>query len=166
MKITLGPISFDILPLLRFCLLLFRVCLPATIFIVLCTLLFLGFFPVLYWLDDHALNLIGWAWLTLLLLYIVLGVAFTFFTARYLQRIFGSEPKAVRRAMALLSAAPFYAILTLFVLMFIASIVDPVDCAAGLFLAFVGTIGFGLICVAYLLLLRLFSGRTPALAQA
>src|SRR5438132_717551 len=112
MKITIGPISLD----LR---LFFRLWLPATVFIGLCTGIFVAFDAVLLLIDQIAPPswldlLIGTAWLLLLIFYILLGVAFTRFVARLLRRSFGLEELRVQRRMVALSGFPFYVLCLLF----------------------------------------------------
>ena len=108
MKRTIGPLSLDLL-------LFLRLCLPATVFIGLCTGILLAFNPVLLLIDQITPRwwqelLIGTAWLLLLILYIMFGVAFTHFAARLLRGSLGSEEWRVQRRMATLSGFPFYAL--------------------------------------------------------
>ena len=150
MKITLGSLSLDVL--LFLCL-----CLPATVFIGLCTGIILAFDSVLLMLDQIAPGFIDGAWLSLLILYIVLGVAFTYFVARLLRRSFGSEERRVQRRMAILSGFPFYALCLLCLMMIIYYSLFP-DAVTGLaaFASVAGFLGFALVSCSYLLLLRFF----------
>ena len=123
MKLTIGPISLDIL-------LLLRLCLPATVFIGLCTGILLAFNPVLLLIDQITPRsrqelLIGTAWLLLLILYIMLGVAFTHFAARLLRGSFGSEELRVQRRMATVSGFPFYALCLLCLMAILACFLFP-----------------------------------------
>src|SRR5690349_318540 len=77
MKIILGSISSAIL-------LFLRLCLPAAVFIGLCAGIFVAFQQVLLMLDQIAPGFSGVAWLSLLVLYIILGIAFTYLMARFL----------------------------------------------------------------------------------
>jgi hypothetical protein len=150
MKITLGPLSLDIL-------LFLRLCLPATVFIGLCTGILLAFNPVLLMLDQIAPGFIGGAWLLLLIFYIVLGVAFTRFAARLLRGSFGSEEWRVQRRMATLSGLPFYALCLLCLMATLVCFLFP-DMVNGptVFASEVGFLGFALVSCSYLLLLRFF----------
>jgi hypothetical protein len=162
MKITLGPISLDIL-------LFLRLCLPATVFIALCTGILLAFNPVLQILDQIAppgwlWPLIGTAWLLLLILYIILGVAFTHFAARLLRGSFGSEEWRVQRRMATLSGLPFYALCLLCLMATLVCFLFP-DMVNGptVFASEVGFLGFALVSCSYLLLLRFFLRGSTAM---
>jgi hypothetical protein len=161
MKITIGPFSLDIL-------LLLRLWLPPIVFIVICTaLFFLPFHMLLLTLDDVAPNLIGIAWLSLLLLYIIAGIAFIYFYARFLRVSFASEDAHGRRNMAVLSGLPFYALCFLFLLDLIYYMFFSPDDAPALagFVAVLGFVGFALISGAYLLLLRFFLRRPTAITH-
>jgi hypothetical protein len=156
MKITIGSISLDIL-------LLLRLCLPVTVFIGLCTGIFLAFGAVLRMMDQIALHFIGEAWLLLLIFYIILGVAFIRFFAHLLRRSFGSEELRVQRRMAAWSGLPFYALCLLCFVMSIFGILypDAMDVVA-IYAYMVGFVGFGLVSLSYLLLFRFFLGRSAA----
>jgi hypothetical protein len=163
MKITIGPISFDIL-------LFFRLWLPATLFFGLCAGIFVAFDLVLLLIDQIAPPswldlLIGTAWLLLLIFYILLGVAFTRFNARLLRRFFGLEELRVQRRMAILSGVPFYAFCLLCLSAFIVCIYSPDVEPAALYASGFGFLGFVLVSCGYLLLLRFFSGRSTASAH-
>jgi hypothetical protein len=161
MKITIGPFSLDIL-------LLLRLWLPPIVFIGLCTaLFFLPFHMLLLTLDDVAPNLIGIAWLSLLLLYIIAGIAFIYFYTRFLRASFASEDARGRRNMAVLSGLPFYALCFLFLLDLIYYMFFSPDDAPALagFVAVLGFVGFALISGAYLLLLRFFLRRPTAITH-
>lgn len=159
MKITLGPISFDIL-------LFLRLCLPATVFIGLCTGVLLAFNLILWMLDQIAPGFIGGAWLLLLIFYIILGVAFTRFAARHLRSSFESEEWRAQRRMAILSGSPFYALCLFCLISTIDCILFP-DTVTGptTFASMVGFVGFALVSCSYLLLLRFFLGRSAAIAH-
>jgi len=159
MKILIGPITLDIG-------LFLRLCLPATVFIGLCTGILLAFNPVLLLIDRIASHawlwpLIGTAWLLLLILYIMLGIAFTHFVARRLRASFGSKEFRVQRRMALVSGLPFYAIC---LLCFAATLVcvlfpDTVNPLTA-YISAAGFLGFALVSGGYLLLLRFLLGRS------
>src|SRR5437763_11160529 len=83
--------------------LLVRLCLPATVFIGLCTGMLLPFNLVLQMLDQIAPRFIDGAWSSLLIFYIVFGVALICFNAHLIHRSFGSEELRVQRHMAALS---------------------------------------------------------------
>jgi hypothetical protein len=139
--------------IISFVLLLLRLCWPATVFIGLCTGMFLAFDPVLLWLDQIAPWFIGGAWLSLLIIYIILGIAFLLFSVRRLRGLYGSKTVRVQGRMAILSGLPFYAVCLLFLKMSIYSVYDPnVGGAAGFF-SVAGFFGFVLVSLSYLLLL-------------
>jgi hypothetical protein len=159
MKISIGPITLDIG-------LFLRLCLPTVVFIGLCTGIFLAFNPVLLLIDRIAPHawlwpLIGTAWLLLLILYIMLGIAFTRFAARRLRASFGSEELRVQRRMALVSGLPFYATCLLcfmetLVCVFSLDTVNPLT----LYVSAAGFLGFALVSGSYLLLIRFLLGRS------
>ncbi len=165
MKITMAQIFSGML-------LLIRLWLPAIVFIGLCMGIFLAFDSVLLLIDQIAaptwLNtLIGIAWLSLFILYIMLGVAFTYLSARLLRRSFGSKELRVQRRMAILSGLPFYALCLLFLMTTIAffilfsDTVNPVT-------AYASAAGFLLLSLAscgYWLLVRFLLGRSSAIAR-
>jgi hypothetical protein len=163
MKITIEPISLNLL-------LFLRLCLPATVFISLCMGIFLAFDSVLLWLDQIAPGFIGTAWLLLLILYIILGVAFTHFAARLLHRSFEPEEWHIQRRMVILSGVPFYALCLFFL---IASIVILLDTGVqsiemiGAVFAFslAGALGFTLISCGYVILALSFLHRSTAIAH-
>ncbi|GHO99267.1 hypothetical protein KSF_093150 [Reticulibacter mediterranei] len=160
MKITIGPLSFDIL-------LLLRLWLPPIVFIVVCTVLFfVPFHMLLLFLDDVAPNLIGTAWLSLLIFYIIAGITFTSFYARFLRTSFMSEDGRVQRGTAVLSGLPFYALCFLFLLDMLYCLFSPDD-VPGLaaFVSVVGFVGFALVSAAYLLLLRFLLRRSTVIAH-
>lgn len=163
MKITIGPISLDIL-------LFLRLFLPATVFIGLCIGILLAFQQVLLLLDQIAPGFIEAAWLLLLILYITLGVAFTRFVARLLRRSsFGSEERRVQRRMALLSGFPFYALCLLFLMAgLLAGLLYPDApdvCGSIVVGCILGFLCFGLVSCSYLLLLRFFLRGSTAIAH-
>ncbi|MBV9710117.1 MAG: hypothetical protein JO011_04255 [Ktedonobacteraceae bacterium] len=144
--------------IISFVLLLLRLCWPATVLIGLCTGMFLAFDPVLLWLDQVAPWFIGGAWLSLLIIYILLGVAFILFSARRLRCRYGSEAVHVQGRMAVLSGLPFYAICLFFLMTSIYTGYDPNVSGAGAFFSVAGFFGFVLISLSYLLLLFFFLG--------
>ena len=163
MKITIGPISLDLL-------LFFRLCLPGALFIGLCTGILLAFNPVLLMIDQIAPGFIGGAWLLLLIFYILLGVAFTHFAARLLRRSFGSEEWRIQRRMVILSGFPFYALCLLFltesIVILLDRNLDSYDMIGAVFaFSLAGFIGFALISCSYVLLTLFFLGRSTAIAH-
>lgn len=160
MKITIGSFSLNIL-------LLLRLWLPPIAFIGICAVLFfLPFHMLLLILDDVAPNLINIAWLSLLLLYIIAGVTFIYFYARFFRASFASEDARGRRNMAILSGLPFYALCFLFLLDIMYCMFSPVDVPGlAVFVSVVGFVGFALVSGAYLLLLRFFLRRPTAIAH-
>jgi hypothetical protein len=155
MKITIGSISLDIF-------LFLRLCLPATLFIGVCTGILLPFNLVLRITAQIAPDLIGGAWLSLLIFYIVLGVAFTRFTAKHLHSSFGSEERHTQRRMAFLSGSPFYALCLLFLFMSIYSMIFPDINALTAFVSIAGFFGFAIVSCSYFLLLHFFLSRLSA----
>jgi hypothetical protein len=142
--------------------LFFLLCLPAIVFICLCVGIFLAFGVVLLAIAQNGPLVIGGAWLSLLIFYIVFGVAFTRFVARLLHAYFGAEERRVQRRMAFLSGSPFYALCLLCLVATIVCFLFP-DMVSGLtaFASELGFVGFGLVSCSYLLLLRFFSLRYP-----
>lgn len=167
MKITIGPISLDIL-------LFFRLWWPAVVFTELCMGIFSAFISCLgtITLTYNAPLFVGGAWLSLLLLYTILGIAFTYFVARRIRDAFGSEERRIQRRMALLSGFPFYT-LCLICLMtgLLAGLFYPDSpdiCGSIVFASLLGFLGFGLVSCSYWLLLRFFlrgSRGSTAMAQ-
>ncbi|HTK08728.1 MAG TPA: hypothetical protein VL485_16280 [Ktedonobacteraceae bacterium] len=163
MKITVGPISFDIL-------LFLRLWLPAIVFIGLCIGIILAFNPVLQILDQIAPGFIGGAWLLLLIFYILLGVAFTHFVARLLRRSFGSEEWRIQRRMVILSGFPFYALCLFFLTVGIVILLDTdlhsvemIGAALVFYLA--GSLLFALTSCGYVILTLFFLRRSTAIAH-
>ncbi len=171
MKLTLGPLAFDIL-------LLLRLWLPAVVLIGLCTGILVSFDPVLLLIDQIAppsqLGLfIGIAWLSLLLFYILLGVAFTYFSARLHRRSFGSEEWRVQRRMVILSGVPSYAFCLLCLFLTLIGIFSPNANSVGVYAFGIGFLVSGLFSCSYLLLIRFFlrrlrnlGARTPHLMRS
>lgn len=163
MKIRVGPISFVLL--------LLRLWWPATAFIGLCAGMLLPFNLVLHMLDYIiAPRFIGVAWLLLLIVYILLGVAFTYIAARLLRRSFGSEEWRIQRRMAILSGFPFYALCLFFLTVGIVIILDTdlhsvemIGAALVFYLA--GSILFALTSGSYVILTLFFLRRSPAIAH-
>src|SRR5947199_8086316 len=95
---------------LRACLLA-RLCLPAIVFIGLCTGTLLVFGTILALVSEqitHDMVLNGLLWLSLLIFYIVFGIAFIRFNAHLIRRSFESQALPIQRRMATLSGLPFY----------------------------------------------------------
>jgi hypothetical protein len=144
--------------IISFVLLLLRLCWPATVFIGLCTGMLLAFDPVLLLLDQIAPWFIGGAWLSLLIIYILLGIAFLLFSARRLRSLYGSEAVHVQGRMAVLSGLPFYTVCLLFLMMSINSSLDPNIGGGAAFFSVAGFFGFVLISLSYVMLLFYFLG--------
>jgi hypothetical protein len=164
LKITIGPISLDIL-------LFIRLWLPTIVFIGVCIGIILAFNPVLLLIDQIAPPawldpLIGTAWLLLLILYIMLGVAFTRFSARLLRGSFGTKELRIQRRMALLSGLPFYllcwpGLMGIILCIFFPDMMNPMSA----FVSVAGFVGFALVSGSYLLLLRFFLVRSTTTAH-
>lgn len=130
--------------------LLIRLCGPVIVFIFVCTALLLPFDALLLWLDQVAPNLIGVAWVSLLIIYIFGGVGLTRVVAGLLHRFFGSEEVRVQERMVFLSGIPFYVTCLLFFVMGVLEMFDPNTGGGAAFFALVGFFGFCLITVIYL----------------
>ena len=145
--------------------LLIRLCLPATVFIGLCTGIFIAFIAFLPFLNNitRDVRFFGGAWLSLFIFYIIFGVAFIRFNARLIHNSFGSEELRVQRRMAALSGLPFYALCLLFLMtgiIFYSFYSDAPDvCASTVFISMVGFLGFGLVSFSYSILIRLLKPR-------
>jgi hypothetical protein len=154
MNITIGKFSFDVL-------LLIRLWLPAIVFIGLCVGIFIAFDSLLL-LDQIAPGLILVAWLSLFVLYIVLGVTFTFIAARMVRRSFKSKELLVQRRMAYLSGLPLYACGLLFLGASIRANFIPDLPAAAVFASMVLFLLFCMASGGYLLMVRFLFLRRPA----
>ena len=144
--------------------LLLRIFLPATVFIILCTGIFVAFFTSLQLIPASQKPPVPMSiyWLGLLILFIVLGVAFSFFEARFLRKHFGHKELPIQRFIVLLSGIPFYIVEILFILTFVYSN-DPNIPAAALFVSAVGSLGFFIIsCVYFFLTWFLLKRSTTA----
>ena len=144
--------------------LLLRIFLPATVFIILCTGIFVAFFTSLQLIPDSQKPPVPISiyWLGLLILFIVLGVAFSFFEARFLRKHFGHKELPTQRFVVLLSGIPFYTVGILFILTFVYSN-GPTIPAAALFASAVGALGFFIIsCVYFFLTWFLLKRSTTA----
>ncbi len=150
MKINIGQFFLDTL-------LFIRLCLPATVFIGLCTGIFIAFIAFLSTFSQIYPLLLYGAWPSLLIFYIIFGVAFTLFAAHLIHTSFGSEELRVQRHMASLSGLPFYVLC----LLSIACTLYPVPGmdAANEFMSVLGFFGFGLVSFSYLILIRFFLQR-------
>lgn len=163
MKITVGPISLDIL-------LFLRLWWPAIVFIGLCTGIFLLFDQVLLMLDQIAPGFIGGAWLLLLIFYILLGVAFTYLIARLLRRSFGSEEWRIQRRRVILSGAPFYVLCLLFlaagIVILLNQDLQSVEMiGAVFFFSLAAFLLFALTSGGYVMLTLFFLGRSTGIAH-
>src|SRR5690242_19169649 len=99
MKRIIGPLTFDIFQIIR-------ACLPATIFICICIGVFLVCLEMIPDSDtNYSIGIVLAAWLGL---YIVLGVIFTYLTARFFHRSFGMKDQHFQTKIALVSGIPFY----------------------------------------------------------
>ena len=155
MNITIGKFSFDIL-------LLIRLWLPAIVFIGLCVGIFIAFDSLLLLLDQIAPGLILVAWLSLFVLYIVLGVTFTFIAARMVRRSFKSKELLVQRRIAYLSGLPLYVCGLLFLGASIRANFIPDLPAAAVFASIVLFLLFCMASGGYLLMVRFLFLRRPA----
>ncbi|GCE30228.1 hypothetical protein KDA_57120 [Dictyobacter alpinus] len=160
MKITIGPISLDLL-------LCLRLWWPAIVFIVSCAGVFLPFSLFLPVVDQIAPRFIGGVWFLLLIFYVILGVAFTYFAARLLRRSFGSEEWRVQKHMVILSGFPFYAFRLVLLVTGIYVLLNPALSAVEMIgavvaISFIGTVGFALISCSYVFLALFFLRRSPA----
>ena len=77
------------------------VCLPVTVFLSLCTGIFIAFVFLHLFLFDGAL-------LWLLIFYIIVEVAFTYFHARIIYKYFSSKKILVQRCIVALGGLSFY----------------------------------------------------------
>jgi hypothetical protein len=163
MKISLESVFF-------YTLVFILLCLPVALFIGLCACIFVVFHLFLLVLDQFfppsQMGAIIVAWLLLLVLYIVLGVLFIRLVARLFRGFFASMERRTRRRIALLSGSPFYALCLLGLLATLFCCVFP-DLVNGLtaFVSLLCFVGFALVSGGYLLLLRLFLGRSTPAAQ-
>lgn len=130
---------------------LLRIFLPATVFIILCTGIFAAFLACLQFLPESLKIGASIYWLGILVLFIVFGVAFCFFEARFLRKHFGHKEIPAQRLIVFLSGIPFYTIGILFIITFIGSN-DPNIPAAALFASAVGSLGFFIISCVYFFL--------------
>jgi hypothetical protein len=160
LKLTFGQFSIDLNMLLR----LF---LPPILFICLCTGIFFVFFFLLLPLLDPILGVyqIGWAWLSLLILYIALGIAFTYFFIRFLRTSFKSAEPRTQKSMLVWSGLPFYGLCLFFLLMFVANMILNAE-APALFADLVFFILFALTSLGHFLLTRLFLRRSRTAIQS
>jgi hypothetical protein len=137
-----------------------RLCLPATVFIGLCTGILIAFGSFLRTFSQTYPFIVGGSWLLLFIFYIIFGVAFIRFNARLIHGSFGSEELRVQRRMAALSGFPFYVLCLLFFMwgMILFSGLYPESDMDGarIFMSMVGFLGFGLVSFSYLLLMRFF----------
>jgi hypothetical protein len=148
--------------IISFALLLIRLCGPGTVFIGLCTFMIFAFDPVLLLLDQIAPWFIGGAWLSLLIIYILLGIAFIFFEARFLRKHFGHKKLPIQRFIVFLSGIPFYTVEILFILTFVYSN-NPNISTAALFISAVGSLGFFIISCVYFFLTWFLLKRSTTL---
>ena len=155
MNITIGKFSFNVL-------LLIRLWLPAIVFIGLCVGIFIAFDSLLLLLDQIAPGLIRVAWLSLFVLYIILGVTFTFIAVRMVRRSFKSKELLVQRHMAYLSGLPLYACGLLFLGASIRANFIPDLPAAAIFASIVLFLLFCMASGGYLLMVRFLFLRRPA----
>src|ERR1700704_6156011 len=144
--------------------LLLRVCSPATVFIGLCLGIFMAFISLLstITLTQRDPLVVSGAWLLLLIFYIIFGVAFTRFAAGLIRRSFGSEEWRIQRRMISLSGLPFYAFCLLCLVTSVTAWFDPDGNAPTVFVMGSGFLLLGFASSGYLLLMRLFLGRSNA----
>ncbi len=159
--------KINIVQIVSYTRLFVRLCLPTTVFIGLCAGIFVAFGAVLRTFSlTVPLFVIGGVWLLLLIFYIILGVTFTHFVARFIRGSFGSEELRVRRRMAALSGFPFYVLCLLCLMATIVCFLFP-DMVNGVtgFASEVGFLGFALVSCSYLILMRFFLGSSSAIAH-
>ena len=132
---------------------LLRIFLPATVFLILCTGIFAAFLACLLLLADSQKLPVSFSiyCLGFLILFLVLGVAFCFFEARFLRRHFGHKELPSQRFVVFLSGIPFYIVEILFILTFVYSN-DPNIPTVALFVSAVGSLGFFIISCVYFFL--------------
>ncbi len=163
MKITIGPIPIFLL--------LLRLWLSATVFLGLCAgIFFLAFHPFLLLLDQTARGFIGAAYLVLLILYIILGVAFTSFAARLLRRSLESEEWRTKILMVILSGVPFYVPGLLLLALGLSIPLNPaaqsIEMIGAVFtFSLAGALGFALLSCGYVILALFFLRRPTAIAH-
>jgi len=148
--------------------LLVRLCLPATVFIGLCTGMLIAFGAFLRTFSQpYPFIIVGVSWLSLLIFYIIFGVAFTRFNARLIHSSFESAELRVQRLMGTLSGLPFCALSLLCLMNGILCILYPESdmVNAQVFVSAAGFLGFTLVSLSYLLLIRFFLGRSAAIAH-
>ena len=144
---------------------LLRIFLPATVFIILCTGIFVAFLTCLQLIPDSLKPPVTFSTycLGLLILFIVLEVAFIFFEARFLRKHFGHKELPIQRFVVFLSGVPFYTVEILFILTFVYSN-DPNIPAAALFVSAVGSLGFFIISCVYFFLTWFLLKRSTTIA--
>ena len=144
---------------------LLRIFLPATVFIILCTSIFVAFLACLQLIPDSLKPSIPFSifWLGLFILLIVLGVVFIFFEARFLRKHFGHKELPIQRFVVFLSGIPFYIVDILFILTFVYNN-DPNAPAAALFVSAVGSLGFFILSCIYFFLTWFLFKRSTTLA--
>ena len=142
-----------------------RLCLPATVFIGLCTGIFIAFILFLQFLNTITRDdrFFGGAWLLLFIFYIIFGVALIRFNARLIHSSFGSEELRVQRRRAALSGLPFYVLCLLCLMMCILSILSSAN-AVTVYVTGFGFVVFSFASCGYLLLIRFFLGRGQHIA--
>ena len=144
---------------------LLRIFLPATVFIILCTGIFVAFLTCLQLIPDSqkppvpiSIYCLGF-----LILFIVLEVAFSFFEATFLRKHFGHKELPIQRVVVFLSGIPFYVVEILFILTFVYSNNHNIP-AAALFVSAVGSLGFFIISCIYLFLTFFLLKRSKSIA--
>src|SRR5450631_2339608 len=95
---------------------LLRILLPATVFIILCTGIFVAFLTCLQLIPDSQKPPVGICTygLGFFILFIVLEVVFIFFEVRFLRKHFGHKELPTQRFVVFLSGIPFYTVEILF----------------------------------------------------
>jgi hypothetical protein len=148
MKINIGQIFLGTR-------LFIRLCLPATVFIGLCTGILMAFGAFLRTFSQTYPSNVGGSWLSLFIFYIIFGVALIRFNARLIHSSFGSEELRVQRHMAALSGLPFYVVCLLCLMMCILSILSDENPVIVYAMAF-GFLVFIFASCGYFLLIRFF----------
>ncbi len=144
---------------------LLRIFLPATVFLILCTGIFVAFLTCLQLLPDSQKPPVPFSiyCLGFLILFLALEVAFSFFEARFLRKHFGQKELPIQRFIVFLSGIPFYTVEVLFILTFVYSN-DPNIPTAAVFVSAVGSLGFFLLSCVYFFLTWFLLKRSTTLA--
>lgn len=142
-----------------------RIFLPTTVFILLCTGIFVAFLTCLQLLPDSLKPPVGMSiyCLGFFILFIGLEVVFILFAAKFLRKHFGHKELPAQRFVVFLSGVPFYIVEILFILTFVYSN-DPTIPAAALFMSAAGFLGVFIMSCIYLFLTWFLLKRSTTLA--